>query len=128
MVGSASAEDHAYPNPLDAPTRASQVTTPVLPGLLDVPVAPALDPVSRHCSSMGALDASERVGRQCLALLTIYRQRGPLTDAEAADAMRVDRTTVNARRNELVSRGLVARVGTKKNALTHISNTTWGLA
>lgn len=100
---------------------------PALPDLFSPPIAPALDPVARHCSSMGALSASERIGRQCLALLTLYRQHGPFTDAEAAARLRVERTTICARRHELIARGLVQRVGTRKHATTLISNTTWGL-
>lgn len=91
------------------------------------PIAPARNPLAKHCSQQGAQSAQERIGRQCLALLTLYRQSGPLTDAEAAQALEIDRSTINARRNELRRRGLVEAVGTKRNEHTGISNTTWGL-
>lgn len=85
-------------------------------------------PLSRHTSSMGALHALERVGRQCLALLTLYRQHGPLTDREAARLMQVDRTTINARRAELIKRRLIEGhpVDHVKNPETGISNARWG--
>ena len=98
------------------------------PNLFSLPIAPASDPVSRHCSSMGAVSASERVGRQCLRLLSLYRASGPMTDQEAADALQLDRTTINARRSELIKQGHVKRYEeVRKNAKTHISNTTWGV-
>lgn len=84
------------------------------------------EPMSRHCSHAGAVAAIERVGRQCLELMTAYRERGALTDAEAALVLGIERSTINARRAELVKRGLVRAVGTKKNESTGVSNTTWG--
>lgn len=84
--------------------------------------------ISRHCSHQGALKASEGAGRQCLALLTLYRQQGPLTDMEAADLMGVERSTINARRRELRLRGLVSAKGSKTNGRSGVRNTTWGLA
>lgn len=86
------------------------------------------EPVSRHCSHQGAVAASEKVGRQCVQLMTLYRQKGPQTDQEAADALGIQRSTVNARRAELVKRGLVQAVGTSKNMATGVNNTLWGLA
>lgn len=85
------------------------------------------EPVSRHCSHAGALAASERVGRQCVALLAAYALHGPLTDAEAAMHLGVERSTINARRAELIRRRLVEAHGTRKNPATGISNTSWGL-
>ncbi len=83
--------------------------------------------VSRHCSAQGAIQASERVGRQAVQLLTLYANRGPLTDADAAILMGVERTTVNARRNELVRRQLVQAVDTVKNQRSQVRNVRWGL-
>ena len=40
--------------------------------------------------------------------------------------LRLERSTINARRNELMKRGLVQAVGSKKNAQTGITNTLWG--
>lgn len=85
------------------------------------------EPLARHCSHQGAVAASERVGRQCVELLSAYALHGPLTDAEAAKHLGVERSTINARRAELKARGLVSAHGTKKNETTGISNTTWGL-
>lgn len=84
------------------------------------------EPVSRHTSYQGAKHAAERAGRQALALLTAYREHGALTDAEAAYWLNVERTTINARRAELIAKGLVASKGTRKSQYG-ISNTTWGL-
>lgn len=92
------------------------------------PIAPSSSPLARHCSQQGAQSAQERIGRQCLALITLYRQRGPQTDVEAATALGIERTSICARRNELRRRGLVEAVATKRNEETGISNTTWGLS
>lgn len=86
------------------------------------------EPGSRQCSYDGAKAASERVGRQCLALLTLYREHGPLIDAEAAAGLGVERSTINARRAELVKRGLVKRYYNIKNETTGIMNSAWGLS
>lgn len=85
-------------------------------------------PRTRHASSQGAQDASERVGRQMVTLLTIYRQQGPLTDAEAAERTGLMRTSIIPRRRELMRRGLVVETGFKKNEQTGVRNTTFGLA
>jgi hypothetical protein len=83
--------------------------------------------LSRHCSAQGAIAAAERCGRQALTLLALYRARGPLTDAQAAEAMGIERTSINARRNALRKLGLVQAVDAVKNTQTGISNTRWGL-
>lgn len=85
------------------------------------------EPISRHCSHAGAVAASERVGRQCVELLSAYALHGPLSDAEAAKHLGVERSTINARRAELRRRGLVCAQGTKKNDATGVTNTLWGL-
>jgi predicted HTH transcriptional regulator len=85
-------------------------------------------PIARHCSYQGAKKAEERCARQALALLAVYREHGPLTDAEAAYRLGVERTTINARRNELVAQGHVSARGTRKNDKTNINNTVWGLS
>jgi len=82
--------------------------------------------ISARCSREGAVAASERVARQCLRLLTAYAQRGPMNDREMAAFLGLERTTVNARRNELVKRALVMPYG-KRKAETGINNTQWGL-
>lgn len=63
-----------------------------------------------------------------LALLTIYRKAGPLTDAEAAERTGLMRTSIIPRRRELMKRGLVVEVGHRKNPTTGITNTTFGLS
>src|SRR5678816_3276416 len=83
--------------------------------------------LSRHSSYQGAVSASERVGRQCLALISAYKDHGPLTDAQAAQVLGVERTTINARRAELRKRGLVQAIDTIKGE-HGVSNTRWGLA
>lgn len=84
------------------------------------------EPRSRHTSYAGAKAASERVARQAMRLIDAYRDHGPLTDAEAAFFLGVERTTINARRAELIARSLVESKGTRKS-VHGISNTTWGL-
>lgn len=83
-------------------------------------------PTSRHTSAQGAIAATERIGRQALALLTAYRTHGPLTDAEAADVLGVERTTICARRNELVKRRLVEPVDVVKGR-RGVNNVRWAL-
>jgi predicted ArsR family transcriptional regulator len=84
-------------------------------------------PLSHHCSYEGARDASERVGRQCVELLTAYKERGPLTDRQAAAVLGVDNTTICARRNELFKRKLVVAVDSVIGERGR-PNTRWGLA
>jgi len=84
-------------------------------------------PISRHCSAQGARSASEHIGRQCLVLLTAYRTHGALTDSELAEVTGIPRSTINARRAELMRRGLVTAIGSTRNPVTKVRNTTWGL-
>lgn len=91
------------------------------------PIAPSGSPLARHASWLGAISGQERVGRQCLALLQLYRDEGPLTDREAAKRLGVERTTINARRGELVKRGWVVAVDLVETE-TGVKNTRWGLA
>lgn len=98
----------------------------VIEGTFELPFGGSIT-VSRHCSHQGAVAASERVGRQCVELLGAYATQGPLTDAEAAKHLGIERSTINARRAELIRRLLVAKHGTKRNPETGITNTTWGL-
>ncbi len=100
-----------------------------MPSLEATPIALPFSgsvPLSRHCSHQGALHASERCGRQAVALLSLYRADGPLTDVQAAKGLSVERTTICARRNELVRLGLVRAVDSIKGE-HGISNTRWGL-
>lgn len=85
--------------------------------------------LAAHCSSLGALAAAGKANGQALQLLTLYRERGALTDQDAADLLGVQRSTVNARRNDLIRLGHVDETpkGTKRNAVTGIRNSLWGL-
>lgn len=60
-------------------------------------------------------------------VLSCYQDYGPMTDAEVRDALGWERSTVNARRNELMKAGLVQEVGSKKNLQTGVQNTLYGL-
>jgi len=108
-------------------------------GGLSLPFSGAVA-ISRHCSYSGALEASERVGRQALALLTAYRVYGPLTDRQAANVLtaqlpehvqasgkRIERTTITARRAELIRRGLVQAVDTVTGTCG-VKNVRWGVS
>jgi hypothetical protein len=64
-------------------------------------------PRSRHASYRGAESAAPRAGSQSWRLLRLYRERGPQTDHEAAAALNLPLATICARRNSLVSKGLV---------------------
>jgi hypothetical protein len=62
-----------------------------------------------------------------VALMGAYVSMGPMTDAEMASYLKLERTTVNARRNELVEAGRVVKCGTKINARTRVKNVLWGV-
>jgi hypothetical protein len=64
-------------------------------------------PRSRHASYRGAESAAPRAGSQSGRLLRLYRECGPQTDHEAATALGLPLATICARRNSLVSKGLV---------------------
>lgn len=85
------------------------------------------EPLARHCSHQGAVQAAERAGRQAVAILALYAAQGPLTDAEVAEALGIQRSSVNARRAALMKLRLVRSWGTKQNPATGITNTTYGL-
>ena len=60
-------------------------------------------------------------------MLAIYAQGGA-TDAEMALALGVERSCVNARRDELIKAGKVRDSGTtRKNERSGVLNTVWGL-
>lgn len=95
--------------------------------LFSIPYAISATPEATECSKAGARKAAESVGRQSLELLALYKQHGPLTDREAADLMRIERTTVNARRSQLRRLGLVTLVDTVLGTCG-VRNTRWGCA
>jgi len=84
-------------------------------------------PLSRHTSHLGALDASERALTQTVAYLHLIKVHAGLTDWDAARLMRVERTSITARRAPLVKAGLVVAEGTKPGP-TGIRNVVWKLA
>lgn len=85
-------------------------------------------PLSAHTSREGAQKAQKRAASQTVRLLELYAQYGPLTDAEAARHLGVERTSVNARRVPLVTRGVVVAVDTVPSTRGGGRNTRWGLA
>lgn len=94
----------------------------------DAPVQHGGSLRTTHASQEGARDASERVGRQMVTLLTAYRSYGDLTDVEMEQKTGVQKSSVIPRRRALMARGLVQEIGHRKNPATGISNTTFGLA
>jgi hypothetical protein len=94
--------------------------------------APALpfsgsEPLSRHCSHAGAHAAQPRAGSQALRLLLLYREQGPHTDHEAAEALGLPLATICARRGFLVKKCFVSAVGSRPGPF-QTRNTLWGLA
>ena len=89
-----------------------------------MPFISGRSPEARHNSYLGAKSAQKRVSRQHREYLSLLAERGPLTDQQAADLMGVERTTINARRNELGQR--VEKVG-RTMGRHGTPNTRWGL-
>jgi hypothetical protein len=83
--------------------------------------------LARHCSHQGAEHAKHDAGNQCARMRALYLLRGPMTDQEMADALGIQRSTVNARRWDLIKRGHVQAVDTVKNHKTGVRNTRYGL-
>ncbi len=88
-----------------------------------------LTPQSRHTSYQGAQDAAPRAANQQVRYLAYLRLRGAqgATDREAAEYLGLERTSVNARRSELVKAGLVVPGGFRRGP-TGIKNVAWKLA
>lgn len=83
-------------------------------------------PQSRHASYLGARDAQGRAPRQSERYLALLQEHPDgLTDWEAAARLGVERTTINARRMELVKMGKVYSDGFRKNETSGIRNTVW---
>jgi hypothetical protein len=81
-------------------------------------------PQPRHASYLGAKDAEPRAGRQLTLYLQALEDEGPngLTDAEAARILGLERSTINARRNQLGDR--VYADGFRPG-VSGIRNTVW---
>jgi len=93
-------------------------------------VAPAAEPVraqARRTRKLGQIAAGLHRSTLWRKMLAIYAQ-GARTDAEMALALGIERTTVNARRAELVALGKVEdSKQTRKNPKSHVENTLWQL-
>lgn len=98
------------------------------PSVVDPPVNGS-SVQSRETSRQGARKIAPKVYDLHERMLWQFRLKGALTDAEMAELLDVERTTVNARRSELIRLGLVdlAPKGTRKNPKSGLKNATWGL-
>jgi hypothetical protein len=80
---------------------------------------------SRHASHTGAEDAKGRALTQTIRLLRLLKDHPDgLTDREAADMLMLERSTINARRAELVKADLVYAGGFRRGE-TGIKNVCW---
>jgi hypothetical protein len=84
-------------------------------------------PRSRHASYRGAESAAPRAGSQVWRLWMLYQTCGPQTDHEAAQALGLPLATICARRNSLVSKGLV-EAGELVPGPYRTVNTRWQLS
>lgn len=85
-------------------------------------------PQSAHASRAGAQDAAPRAVSQTIRYLTALKARPQgLTDAEAATLLKIERTSINARRAPLVKAGLVYSDGfrTRRTNGRNLKNTVW---
>ena len=82
-------------------------------------------PIARQCSYQGAQDAAGRALSQLQRYLRLLAD-GPRTDRQAADALGLERTSINARRNLAVNRAWVEAMGSEPGPWG-IANTRWGL-
>lgn len=83
---------------------------------------------SRHASHAGAEDAKERALPQTIRYMRFLKDRGAYgaTDAEAAKALGLERSSINARRKPLCDEGFVIAAGHRKGE-SGIINTIWVL-
>ena len=86
-------------------------------------------PLSTHTSYLGAASASARALPQLVTYLALLWHAYPdgLTDAESAERMGVERSSINARRAPAVQAGLVEPYGTRQRAATETANCVWRL-
>lgn len=88
-----------------------------------------ITPLSRFTSHQGAQDAQERALPQTVRYLALLKLHpGGLTDAEAAKQLRLERSSINARRAVLVKAGIVVADGTRPGPTGKVKNTVWRLA
>ena len=81
----------------------------------------------RHCSWVAAERSAVRATTQTARLMALYVTRGPQTDADAALALGLDRSTINARRATLVRSGAIVARWSAVNPRSGVRNTLWGL-
>lgn len=91
-------------------------------------VAPSADPTAKRCSEAGARKISSSIDALHQRMLGHYRLYRELTDAEMADLLGVERTTVIPRRSELMTAKQVRAVGIRMNEKTGVPNRTYGLS
>ena len=93
----------------------------VLPDLFVVPVAD-LPAVPQQCQREGREQARDHKDRIWFRMKACYLMK-PWTDADLADRLGIERSTVNARRNEHAE---VVPMGKRKNRHSGVNNTLWG--
>lgn len=85
-----------------------------------------LTPQSAHASRAGAEDAAPRALSQTVRYLSLLKSRPQgCTDAEAAELLGLERSSVNARRVPLVKAGLVYADGFRPGPTGKVRNTIW---
>ena len=83
---------------------------------------------AKRCRQIGHISASLTRDTIWRDMLDLYDRCGPCTDAEMATVLGVERSTINARRDELVRLGKVRDTGTTRiNQKSGKPNTLWGL-
>jgi hypothetical protein len=82
-------------------------------------------PLSRLASYDGARAAQSGAKDQRQRIYDLLFLHGPMTDHEISEALRMLRSTVCARRNELLDEGRVMACGLKPGPF-RIRNTEWG--
>lgn len=78
-------------------------------------------------SRQGAIQAQPKAGHQSALVLETLKTVGPLTDHELVAQTGLPLNVINARRRELVKRGLVMNCGTRTNPRSGVLNTQWGI-
>lgn len=86
-----------------------------------------ITPLSRHTSRQGAEDGAKRAYSQVVRYMALLKEHCGLTDFEAAALMRIERSSVNARRVPLVKAGLVGPNGTRPGPTGKLKNVVWSL-
>ncbi len=106
---------------------------PVLPGLFMVQIQ-ELPQGPRQTQQLGRIAGNVTRENLWSRMLHMYDSFGSMTDAEMAFHLTsqsghpIERSTVNARRNELVALRKVVDTGTtRKNQKSGVANVVWGL-